>query len=541
MKQNKNVNYGADLENEACQKALELLALIPEDLDKMGLLKQLQPICEMLSAASELTAEVFFRERIQPRFNLTNTESSRYIREIARLRKSRDNDSEEEPFEYSADFDGLIDLVESDGEPAFLIKAEGGLTVQKEVRAKGIRLVPPPQDNIPWLLPDASKVLAHFKKYQTENAAVIDQTLYDDLLSYYQSVAQLPSEESYHVLAAWTLHTWLLESADYSPYMCFCGPPERGKSRCGKGMTFVAYRGVRLESLSIAHLVRLATDLKASLFFDVTDFTKKAKREQDGDCILLRFERGASVFRVLRPGRGAHKDMELYRVFGATIVGTNQPVDELHETRSLLFHMPSSGNTFEMDITPELGLPLKERLVAFRAYHLGKTLPECRKPVGSRLGDISRPLLQMVRLARPEAEKMLLSFIQDQEAARMVEKSESPDASLIRAVCDASPEVKNGRLPIQTISNYLNRNKDAPSRRDVRWVGRRLRALGFHKVRGGHNGSRAILFDSAQVQQMASDYGVMSDTSVTAVEGRGDSPPSAVEALKKRLKHPKSI
>jgi hypothetical protein len=156
------------------------------------------------------------------------------------------------------------------------------------------------------------------------------------------------------------------------------------------------------------------------------------------------------------------------------------------------------------------------------------------------LGDLTKPLLQMVRLARPEAEGMLLRFIQEQDAERRLEKSETPDAQLIRAICEATPEAKNGRLPIRTICNYLNRNKDAPSRRDERWVGRRLSALGFHKVRSGENGSRAILFDSAQIRHLASDYGVLSVTSETSVGGHRDPTSSAVEVLKRRLKHQKT-
>ncbi len=37
----------------------------------------------------------------------------------------------------------------------------------------------------------------------------------------------------------------------------------------------------------------------------------------------------------------------------------------------LPIHMPAALQTYEVDITPEIALPLKERLVAFRAHHLG--------------------------------------------------------------------------------------------------------------------------------------------------------------------------
>ena len=538
MIQNDDVSQCDDSRSDWYEKAIELMAQIPEDLDKLELLKHLQPICEMLSSLPELSAEVFFREKIQPRCNLTNLESGRYIREIARLRQARRDNLHVQHFQYSADFEGLIDLVEFEGECAFLIKVGESVVIRKEATVNSVRLIPPPRKQIPWLLPRANEVLKHFEQYRAKGAVAVDSNLYDDLISYYRQASQLPSEESYHMLVSWTLHSHLIETANYSPFICFYGAPARGKSRTAKAMTYVSYRGVVLESLSVPHIIRMSKDFKGTLFFDVRDVLKKVRHHHAEDCILLRFERGASAVRVLRPSLGAFRDMELYSVFGPTIFATNESVDDLHETRSLVLQMPSAVQAFEQDVTPERALSLRERLTCFRAFHLRETLPECKKPVGSRLGDITRPLIQMVRLARPEAEEMLVRFIQEQDAERKLERSESPDAQLIRAVYEATPEAKNGHLLIWIICNHLNANKEGPSRRDGRWVGRRLRALGFHKVRSGQNGSRAIVFDSAQVQQMALDYGVLSSTSVmsvTSVDGRKDWSPGAVEALKRRL------
>ena len=516
MPQDIDVNTRTDLEDKACGKALELLALVPEDSARMELLRQLQPICEILSAVGELRAEFFFREEIQSRFNLTNAECSSYLREIARLRKARENHSEEEHFEYSADFENLIDLVECDGECAFLIKEQGSIVVRKEVRVNGARLIPPPKQQIPWLLPRASEVLTYFEQYRTNTARAVDSKLYDDLISYYQKCSQLPSIEAYHALTAWTFHSYLLEMARHSPFICFCGPPEKGKTRSGKAMVYVAYRGVQVESLSGAQLIRLARDLRASIFFDVADFVKKANQQRIGDCILLRCERGASIFKVSRPWLGAHHDMELYDVFGATIIGSNQNLDDLYETRSLILHMLSATKSFERDVTPEMALSLKERLVCFRGFHYGQPLPKLVKPVEGRLGDMTRPLMQMIYLVKPEAGPILRDFIQEQESERKLKKGDSLDAQLIRAVCQSAPEVQHGRLLIQTICTALNGDKSVLSKRDPTWVGRRLSALGVAKTRIGPNGSTAILWDEEQIEKLCTEFGlpsVLSDPS----------------------------
>ena len=469
------VSHSENLKPDACNGALEALSQIPEGLGRIELVASMEPICEILSELPELSAEVFFRQEIQPKFDFTATETSGYLREIVRRRRVREIDLEMEQIRYGADFDGLIDLVDCAGECAFLIREMDNVLVRKETRVDGVRLIPPPKQNIPWLLPNACEVLRHFESYRMDDAAMIDARLFDDLILYYKRASQLPIEEGYHMLAAHTLHTYLLESANYSPFICFHGAPAHGKSRTAKAMTYVSYRGVVLESFSVPRTIRMARDLKATLFFDVRDVMKKIKQQHAEDCILLRFEKGAVVVRVLRPGAGAHRDLELYSVFGPTIFATNESMDDPHNTRSLLIHMPSAAQSFEMDITPGLGLLLKERLVAFRAYHLGRTLPDCNKPARGRLGDLTKPLLQMIRLAKPVAEEMLLRFIQQQETERMLEKSESPQALLVQALSDAAHEASSGRLLIKTILHYLKRNNPTSFQRDSAWVGRSFR------------------------------------------------------------------
>jgi hypothetical protein len=516
MKQNDDVSSTDDLGTDSCEKALELLSFIPKEVDKMELLQQLQPICGILSALPEHTAEVFFREKIQSRFGLTNLECGGYMRAIARLRKARVKHSKEEHFKYSADFDGLIDLVDCDGECAFLIKENDNLIVRKEAWVKGARLIPPPKQNIPWLLPRASEVLKYFEQYRTDSHEKIDSLLYDDLVTYYQKCSQLPSSEAYHMLALWTFHTYMLEAAQYSPFMSFCGPPEKGKTRTGKAMVYVARHGIHMQSPNEAQLIRLARDWKATIFCDAADFVARADQQRTRDCMLLRYERGAAAFKVSRPWLEAHDDMKLYNVFGATIIASNQELDELFETRSLVFHMPSADKSFERDVTPEMALALKERLVCFRAVHHGQILPKIIKPAEGRLGDLTRPLEQMRQLVKPKEFMMLMDFVWEQESARKFEKGESPDARLIRAVCESVSKVCNGCLSIQTICTRLNEGKSDSSRLKPAWVGRRLRALGFGKTRIGPNGSAAIIWDEKKIERLCRDFDLPSVLSVSS-------------------------
>lgn len=137
---------------------------------------------------------------------------------------------------YTAQFDGLVDLVEDNGAVAFLVKTDAQLQVCSQVERDGTLYLPPPKDQIPWVLPRGEEVLRH---YQADTDAV----LYDDLLSYHKGISELPHEDDYDLLASWDIHTYLLEQFQYTPILWLFAVPERGKSRTGKGIIYVAYRG----------------------------------------------------------------------------------------------------------------------------------------------------------------------------------------------------------------------------------------------------------------------------------------------------------
>jgi hypothetical protein len=79
--------------------------------------------------------------------------------------------------------------------------------------------------------------------------------------------------------------------------------------------------------------------------------------------------------------------------------------------------------------TPEAALPLKERLTAWRAQHLEKALPNCAKPAAGRLGDILKPLLQIIRLVKPEREP-----VKELERGRLLDKADTLEGKILQVV-----------------------------------------------------------------------------------------------------------
>jgi len=421
-------------------------------------------------------------------------------------------DAAGEPAEVTmtARLPGLVDLVQTPDGVAFLMKDEKGLRVVSHVDADGVRYVPPPRDKIPFPLVSADDVLRHYREDT-------DAALFDDLVTYHRNISDLP-DAWYLLLAVWDVHTWLMEGANYSPLLVFHAVAERGKSRTLKGMAGVAYRALVTETLREANLFRHSHRFGGALLFDVMNLWAKAEKLGSEDVILQRFERGARVMRVVRPDAGDFHDSEFFEIFGPTAIATNESLHQILDTRCLTLNMPEAKREFPDDVTPAEAMPLRARLTAFRARHLGQPLPHVDKPVAGRLGDIARPLVQIARLVRPEREGDLLALIRQLDCERRAEKAETIDGQIVSALLDCAGDVlPDGRLMVKRVLEKVNENRPDDRRLSPQFIGKRLRALGFD--RGARMGEgNTIIYDADLVDRLVEKYGVRAEDACTVAE-----------------------
>jgi len=498
---------------------------IPTDLSRPELLGQLDAVIRELAGADPATSEAYL-DTIKRRFRLNREEMSAYRQLIASRRKELRpalglNEAQAGEPIYTALFEGLVDLVEHEGQPAFLVVENGELRILESVERDGRLLVPPPPDQIPWLLPRGQEAL-HW--YQADG----DGPLYDDLVAYHRGISELPSEAHYHLIAAWDLHTYLLEQAQYSPVICLYAVPERGKTRTGKAMTYVAYRSIHVESLRDPYIVRFAANFGGSIFFDVMNLWRKAEKLGSEDVLLGRFERGFTVPRVNWPDRGPYRDMAYYPIFGPTVIGTNDSIHHILDTRAVTITMPQSRRRFEDDVTPEAARPFRERLVAFRARHMNGALPELSKPAAGRLGDILKPLVQVVRLARPDAEGVLRGLIIELQGDRLADKADTLEAEILRIMDGLREKVVGEVLPVASVTEVLNEDRPAENRISPQRVGKKLRSLGFRSGTRAAAGA-TVKWDDEKLVRAMEAYGLRETTQTahSAVEPSVDPQDSA--------------
>jgi DNA primase len=480
---------------------------IPTDIDKKKLSIALKPILEKLCEMDGAMAEAYLTGEIGERFKLKSNDLTAYRKMMTKKAKKDEKDGSSEIISQpTAYFEGLVDLVLHEGRPAFLIRSEEGLIVRKEVTMDGKFHVPPSIEQIPWLLPKAEKVVEYYQS-GLKSMEETDAKLYDDLYNYHKSISELPKEEYYDIIVAWDFHTYLQEAFQYTPIICFFAVAERGKSRTGKAMTYVAYRGLHVESLREAYIFRVAQNFKSSLFFDIMDVWKKASEYRCEDILLSRFEKGIKVARVLYPDRGAFADTVYYSIFGPTIIATNVSIHSILDSRSITISMPESSRKFDSDVKESEALSLKERLVAFRARYLNTELPTVSKPAKGRLGDILRPLLQIITLVNSERKEKFLKALKHLQARRSLERLDSFEAKVLRAVDQLDPKVSGGVLPVKMITDRVNEDKPDHKRFSPQRIGKVLDSLGFDKGRTA-TGSSAIIWDHEKIKRMKSTYGI---------------------------------
>jgi hypothetical protein len=400
-------------------------------------------------------------------------------------------------------FPSLVDLVDDGGEVAFLIKDEAGLRVETSIEFDGVQYVPPEKEHLPFLLPKADQCLSYFQGD--------DSALFDDIVLYFHRFSYL-SEECWLIIAIYVFQTYLQDHPDlhYMAMLLFYAVPERGKSRTGKAVSYLAYRGVHVVDMREANIFRYSGNLGASIFFDMMDLWKKAERNGCEDILLLRYEKGACVSRVLYPEKGAFEDTVYYPIHGPTIMASNEPVHKILGSRCIPFMMPNSPGNYE-NPTPELAADLKCRLVAWRARMMGRELPAV-KPINGidgRLWDITQPLFQICLAICPNRYNTLIDAVLEIAGQRTEEKKESFDGLIVQALQDCVKEdAAHYEIATADLTKRFNELWQGDKSKTEKWMGRRIKAL-MGKKADRSTGRSIIKLNHEELETLLMQYGFL--------------------------------
>ncbi|MBM4135937.1 MAG: DUF3631 domain-containing protein [Nitrospira sp.] len=461
MKTEKNFNLGEAL--------LDLHSL--DAMIENAKVENISEILKELTRIKNETEQAIYIEKLAKKLNIGKRA---ILKDIKKLKDQTAGD-----LIYCASFPGLVDVaLDENNYVIYLIKLnDTSLSIAREFYdVNGNKCFPPEKENLPFSLPRAKEVF--------EWVAKDDLNLFNDVMQYFKRFSFLKANQ-WQVVAFNVFLTYIHDHPDihYLPMLLFYAVPERGKSRTGKTFTYIAYRGVHQVDMREANLFRYAQNLQVSFFFDIKDIWKKAERSGSEDILLLRYEKGATVSRVLYPERGAFKDMVHFNVYGPTIIATNEAVHKILDSRCIPITMPNRPGNYE-NPTPEKAQELKERLTAWRAKVMDKPLPEVAllQELNGRLWDISQPLLQVCKLVCPESFETLKKALIEIAGQRLEDKKGSIEGQIVLALYELSPEAESvleWTLKTQEVLELLNKTRPDAYKLTSQYLGRKLKAIGL--------------------------------------------------------------
>jgi hypothetical protein len=426
----------------------------------------------------------------------------------------------------SAYFPGLVDVCQGeDGQLVYALLQDGELILATEYLTETETFTIPEKKHFQFTLPRAGEVLRYYD--------LDDDRLYDDLLVYLKRFSAL-DEEQWAIVAHYIFLTYLHDhpGIDYCAYLLFYAVPERGKSRTGKSVSYVAFRGIHLIELREATIFRYSQHLHGTLFFDLQDVSKKAEKGGCDDILLLRAEKGARCCRVQFPEQGAFNDTVYYDIYGPTIFASNEQLHKILETRCLPIIMPNRPGNYE-NPRPELALELKERLTAWRARHLATTFAE-QDPIDGitgRLWDITKPMFfinALLPVAAQTLKEAILAIAGEKDEARQ-DTLEGRLVAIIREITEEGglEQFKEWSIKTFEIRNRFNENRPEEKHVSPQWIGKRLKSMSLHNrtVRG----YAEIRITASEYALILKQYGQSAGESSHSPHSRPDSLPDKAE------------
>jgi hypothetical protein len=418
-------------------------------------------------------------------------------------------------------------------------------TVAKEVE-RGLIKQPKPRDSREKK--EKEEVREYPWKPNTQTIECKDEgALYYALIDWLKRYVDLKRPEFYHVIAAWIMHTWLIEDWRVSGPLYILGTINTGKTTILEVLEETAYRGVRGGSMSNATMFRLSHAYGPALLLDEAQLYNREEWAETQAFLNERYRRGGKVWRM--EGDGKNMVPKYFNAFGATAFAGSYPPWPALASRALTIKTEKNTRRVEQTLTREFeneGQQFRNLLQGFREKRLGhnpERMPELDKVKDYRTREIGHALLAVAPNGEPR--EQILSYLGVLETEHQTDEETGSESDYVRALNLCQPtngavtakEVRAqlaevlGEVEYRVVKGTLDQEEPKrivneaalPKSRTIMGV---LTTLGFKKTRVGHRGGlTGILWDRELLTRLNERYGissVSSGTSGTSTKARED-------------------
>ncbi len=401
--------------------------------------------------------------------------------------------------EAKAVFPELVEIVlDPKKRTRYLVKRGGKLRISDQFKS---------DDDIIYVPPKRLLIKPLSATNVVYRCCLHDRTLFEDILEYLKRFSYL-EEDEFLLLGLFTFLTYIQDHPQifHLPIIAFIGPPARGKTRLGKALISISYRGHHLTSVTAPNVFRLSDYYASSIFFDVTDI-EMLLRSGLRDIMLARYEKGGEVSRVTNMDRGPFNEIQIFKVFGPTIIASNQTIDPILESRCFEFNMRNKPGAYDFSdlIVAE---ELRERLTGWRSKHMDSPLPRISGVNGihGRLWDISKPLLQICAMVCPQYETVVQGSIKKLSIQKQQAKLYSDEGQILLIIDDYFTENPSEKYaPTDSILAKVNEDRAQADKYGSRDFGRKIKAIGISTDRAT---GRSRIKKDQELKTLFDSYGI---------------------------------
>jgi len=341
-----------------------------------------------------------------------------------------------------------------------------------------------------WMLPE--------KPVETE-----PYTVYNDLIEFYQDHLVL-REQEYHVLAAWTMASWLVDDFQTCPYIACIAPMSSGKTQVLEAIRQTAYRAYNVASVTPSAIFRAIEAWRLTLCIDEAEHQMNSNTESGQAiyaCLLAGYKRGVGAMRSEKQGEDwlpTSFDLYSFKAFSGTKI-----VLPTLASRSIEFRLHKARPKKDM-FTDSEGKRLRSMLLWFRFTNLGTLRISYPHSNDGRIRELYSPLFTIAKLMPREVKENLEKMLEETIVTKKSDDQQSNEAEIVRAIVELS-EQDSGTITGERVFVYLTELIDimgwTHDRGTSTHLGKTLKALGI-QTRHTKTGKVIDLYDDDNENQL---------------------------------------
>jgi len=308
----------------------------------------------------------------------------------------------------------------------------------------------------------------------------------------------------FDVYAAFTLASWRPEDFTVVPYLFFLGPLASGKTRALECFSRLCYRAIMATSMSPASLFRALDAWNPTVVLDETEIYNRESMVEIVALLNAGYRRGQYAWRVEKVESGT-LHLQSFDVFGFKVLAGTQLLRATLSSRSIVTSMTKNVRPVRLFIDEDEAQSLRGKLLMYRFLNLGKPFPpidfstfkDCR---------VAELFVSLLRVApTQEIRERLTDYAYSLVKSRIEEDLSSLEARVFDAILQVEELVDEGRVSTQAIMDKFNEELPEKEHMNSKWIGRRVRTLGFEKARM-RNGRAGFFWNPPLIERLKLRY-----------------------------------